>query len=403
MFPEHSASNRWTRVGDALFLKQLERHMRPDGSMIEDSLSYHRFVLEMLIVRVLLGGADPRVEEALAGASQHLRDLGALDGPIPQYGDWDEGRVLADSQVAGSVAGSALAGLALSGWRIDSSQWARHDELAWYVDTGHQSVGRTLTSLPHARQAGSVHVLSHGPWNVWFKTGSGPSHQHADISSVWIARESRWILRDPGTGTYNGPLDVRNGFRTSAAHPVWRPEGADQLVPHRAFRWLRSARTWSAASLSDDRSIVLCVHDAFTSEPEHARVARVLDVSDAGVLVVDFVENVGERRWLMSLPLGEPAPGELWGVPTEPVLGQRDPFRGWHSETYGTWQPSPWLQAVLDGCSSAWGTDLTNVSEVRPDRVVTDQASYAITWGPDDVKVSVLGDGDERVLRVSHG
>ena len=32
--------------------------MRPDGSMIEDSLSYHRFVLEMLIVRVLLGDAS---------------------------------------------------------------------------------------------------------------------------------------------------------------------------------------------------------------------------------------------------------------------------------------------------------------------------------------------------------
>ena len=60
MFPTHPGARRWQRVGDWLFHKQLRRHMRPDGSMIEDSLSYHRFVLEMLAVRVLLGDVGPR-------------------------------------------------------------------------------------------------------------------------------------------------------------------------------------------------------------------------------------------------------------------------------------------------------------------------------------------------------
>ncbi|MGH9206936.1 MAG: heparinase II/III family protein, partial [Acidimicrobiales bacterium] len=47
-FPNDKAARRWMRLGDRLFRRQLERHIRPDGSMIEDSLSYHRFVLEML-------------------------------------------------------------------------------------------------------------------------------------------------------------------------------------------------------------------------------------------------------------------------------------------------------------------------------------------------------------------
>ncbi len=402
MFPDHPASGRWQRMGDALFLKQLDRHMRPDGSMIEDSLSYHRFVLEMLAVRVLIGGADQRVEAALESASQHLHSLGALDGPVPQYGDWDEGRVLADSRPAGSVTGSALAGLALSGWRIESQQWVNHDELAWYVDASRQDVGTPLPPMAQAREAGYFHVMSHGPWRVWFKTGSGPSHQHADITSAWIAREGQWIVRDPGTGTYNGPLEVRNGFRTSVAHAVWRPEGADQLVPHRAFRWLRTARVWTAAILGEDRSIVLCVHDAFTSEPESARVARVVDVSEEGVRIIDFVERVGERLWLMSLPVEEAASGQLWGIPPKALLGGHRPFRGWISETYGSWQPSPWLEAVLDGQSHAWGAGDTRVREVRPGYVAALLTSYQIAWGETGVALTVTGNGHERILRVSH-
>ena len=67
MFPQSRSARWWSYVGERLFEKQLARHMRPDGSMIEDSLSYHRFVLEMLIVRTLLGGESDRVRVALPG------------------------------------------------------------------------------------------------------------------------------------------------------------------------------------------------------------------------------------------------------------------------------------------------------------------------------------------------
>ena len=47
-FPSHPRPRGGSGSATALFLKQLARHMHADGSMIEDSLSYHRFVLEML-------------------------------------------------------------------------------------------------------------------------------------------------------------------------------------------------------------------------------------------------------------------------------------------------------------------------------------------------------------------
>lgn len=394
LFPQHKASARWQRIGDRLFMKQLERHMRPDGSMIEDSLSYHRFVLEMLIVRVLLGGEDPAVATAMHGAAAHLRTLGALDGEIPQFGDWDEGRVLADSAPAGSVAGSALLGLALAGEAVPAEAFATYDELAWYIPV---STGETVPSdRERVSSGGGFTHVRQGPWHVWFKTGSGPSHQHADVSSVWVRRNDEWLIADPGTGTYNGPLEVRNGFRTSTGHPVWHPEGVDQMDPHRAFRWLRSVRGHTAEPLTTEHKVVLFGwHDAFEGEETATRVARAVVITDDSVVIRDFIENQApEVRWQLTVPLH---PGvesdQVFGLDQAVVVeGQRTPFIGWHSTTYGAWSPSKWLtvEASADALP-VWGCGSGDVADL----------DLTVTWSADAVTLR-LGEGEPE-LRAPHG
>lgn len=381
LFPGHAASQRWRRLGDAIFLKQLDRHMRADGSMIEDSLSYHRFVLEMLIVRVLIGGADPAVRRALADASMHLRGLGALDGDVPQYGDWDEGRVLADSAPAGSVAGSALAGLALTGRSVDAQAWVDHDELAWYVAS--DQADKPLEPLDPVRVSGDFQIVEKGPWRVWFKVTSGPSHQHADVSSVWIQREGRWLIREQGTGTYNGPIEVRNAFRTSIAHPVWHPEGVDQLIPHRAFRWLRSVRGYAAAPHRHEDAVVLFGwHDAFELEDTSCRVARAVVVRDVSVTVIDFIEEPGQQAWVLTVPTGGSQTTDFFGLEeAELVSGSASPFLGWFSETYGTWEPSPWLVRNTFSQLEIWGVGQAP-RIVRGSPATVDDVQVSVIWEP---------------------
>lgn len=358
IFPQHKHSARWARFGERLFAAQLHRHMRPDGSMIEDSVSYHRFVLEMLVVRTLLGGAPCAVTEALRGASLHLSRLGVFDGPLPQYGDWDEGRVLASSGDPLDLAGSAALGLALTGSTIPREWFERYDEIAWYAPP-ETPCGAPDTWRPQTvARSGCIAYLPVANWRVWFKVGSAPSHQHADLTSFWLQREGSWIVADPGTGTYNGPLDVRNGLRTSAAHPVVRVDDADQLQPHRAFRWLGTATGHLAPIARLGRQhILLGWHDAYERVAPGLRVARVLIVNNESVTVVDVLspESAG-RTWQMTVPL---APGVsftgqslTWTGGELPVTGlekatefqgSEHPWRGWHSPTYGTWVPSTWL------------------------------------------------------------
>lgn len=349
LFPEHPGSQRWRSIGDRLMLKQLSRHMLPDGSMIEDSLSYHRFVLEMFTVRVLVGDAPREIMTAMRTSAEHLLALGVLEGDVPQYGDWDEGRVLADSAPAGDVAGAALLGLHLSGGSTPADAWARYDELAWYAQGDDARLEPTSAS-PATWASGQFSGGRRGDWSVWLKRAVTPSHQHADLSSVWIQHAGEWVTQDPGTGTYNGPLQVRDGFRTSAAHPVWRPAGGDLLGPHRAFRWERPTVPAGHGHLDAAGLTVLAVwHDGF----DEGRCLRLVLVEDRGVTVLDRLPE-GAHGWVQTLPEG-PAADLLVRADGTSATGDESPFAGWMSATYGDWTPSPWRELGADAGWTSWG------------------------------------------------
>lgn len=388
MFPDHPSSTRWRTIGDCLMLKQLGRHMRDDGSMIEDSLSYHRFVLEMLIVRVLLGNAPEAVRAAMRAAAEHLQALGVFEGKVPQYGDWDEGRVLTDSAEAGDVAGAAHLALELSGSARPDAAWGRYDELAWYVPRS-ASIGHDSDSVRSGSwSTGHFSGAAHGPWRVWLKQSLTHSHQHADLSSVWISKDDEWVLQEPGTGTYNGPLHVRDGFRTSAAHPVWRPEGRDLLGPYRAFRWQRATVACGAERLDlDDLSVLCSWHDGFA---DVGRVMRTVLVDGDGVTVVDWVP-AGSQDWTMTVPHGAAA-AELSGLEQASTdRGKEEPFLGWHSGTYGSWHASDWGIAKSEGGWFVWGA-----GRIRSARTSTDET---IDLG--DLQLAVVNENAHVAVTVS--
>ncbi|MFD6754209.1 heparinase II/III domain-containing protein [Micromonospora gifhornensis] len=422
MFPTARHATRWARTGERMFAAQWRRHLAPDGRMIEDSLSYHRFVLEMLIVRVLLGNAPAQLRRDLHSASLHLARLGVFDGDLPQYGDWDEGRVLASSGDPLDVAGSVALGLVLSGEQVPAQWYAEYDELAWYAPTAPEATapttstraadrpgtsaaadhgGRSAVGRPGAVVSGGIGYVSRGPWQVWFKVAGGPSHGHADLTSVWVKHDGRWLIADPGTGTYNGPLDVRNGLRTSAAHPVRRPDGQDQLVPHRAFRWLHTASGHLGAPLVlADRTILFGWHDAYARGPRPVRVGRAVVVADAYVAIVEFAdEPAAGRRWSLTVPLHPDVTVEgntlvsggtkvdLFGLPGHTLVrGRSTPFAGWHSHTYGSWEPATWITVEDRADTTVWGLGAVPGT---PQAHALDGLGFAVTWQPTSASLAV--------------
>lgn len=419
---ERASARRWRDLGEQLFDNQASRHFRPDGSMVEDSLSYHRFVLEMLIAHAM-HDCHAEAHPAMIRSAQMLARLGAMDGPVPQYGDWDEGRVLVSTQDSSSVAGTVRAALSIAGsgahpgWRDD------HDECAWYVGTGEPVQPAPAEGDGHD-VGGGIARAHRGPFTVWLKAGSGPSHGHADLCSSPVLVGGHWAVGDPGTGTYNGPVEQRNYFRSSVAHNVLRVDGLDQLEPYRAFRWKHKAAGRVGPPVRFGDTVVMWGgHDAYRRLSPSRRIVRTVVVAPTHVAIADWVEGPAGSAYELSIPLG---PGVRWNgathalelpsgrsiplwLPETPtaVTGQTSPFDGWWSRTYGQREPCTRLSIAgrLDGpvCWSlnAEGPCIPRAKSAT--ELVVGDITLALTWGQAHTWLAVnqSGRSTEALLRWS--
>lgn len=382
-FTEGKPHGLLSRIAERSFSGQIARHMRPDGSMIEDSLSYHRFVMEMLVIKVKLGDRSSSTLEALRSAAKHLERVGVLDGAVPQWGDWDEGRVLASSSDELNLAGSTALCLVLTGSASKAEWCSDFDEVAWYSNAPAPAAAADSSavkpnvgdSISIASNGGMTRVTA-GAWNVWLKWGTGTSHQHADLTHVSARLGDTWVLVDPGTGTYNGALSIRNAFRTSRAHNGLRIGGEEMFVPHRAFRWLTSANTYVGAPVITDLAVVVwAMHDAYSRLASGGRVARAVVVTATGLTVIDWREGGHAAKLTVALPPGaNVADGhltvhsdELQLCGLDPAMlthGVTSPFGGFHSSTYGQWEPAPWLEKSVSGnLPTAWGVHVSGSAD----------------------------------------
>jgi hypothetical protein len=345
-FAGHPGADRWARRGDKLLAHHTPLIVRGDGSMTEDSLSYHRFVMELLTQRVLLGHPPPVVLQRLGLAARFLCRLGVLDGPVPQYGDWDEGRAITSTGDPHDLAGSTLLALALDGRGAPPAWRDEHDEVAWYAGGGDAEAPEPAQAAGHDIGGGLARAAV-GPFTAWLKAGGGPSHGHADRGSVAIARDGHVVVGDPGTGSYNGDLTQRNRLRSSAAHSVLVLDGHDQLVAHRNFRWVHSAEGRIGPPVPVGDAVVLWgAHDAYRRLDPGRRVARTVVLDGRGAAISDWVEGPPGVAYELALPVPPGAvPPELAGPEGAAVVD------GPWSATYGTTQRAPRLVATgtVDG------------------------------------------------------
>jgi len=325
--------HRWERLGGYLYAAQLRREIASDGATIEESLSYQRFVMDIVARHISSAPHDAQSRAALARGAGLLRRLGVGEGPVPQFGDWDEGRALAVSGDPAELDGIAQLAEALGGCP-GAPGATTSDEVAWYAlehppnasEVPHRTGGGRTPAhavVQGAPVGAGLARATRGDFAVWLRAGHTRWHAHADLCSVSVRLRDQWVIGDPGTGSYNADDEVRSWFRSSAAHSVLELDGREQVAEHRRFRWCDDPWARLGAPIHHGSTTVMWgVHLGYGIP-----VGRAVILEDDAVSILDAVSPTvpGPLRYTLRFAFG---PGVSTGPEGTIRLGPHGASRG---------------------------------------------------------------------------
>jgi len=372
----------WLEKGLNILEREMERQVNPTGGSKEQSLGYHRFLMELFTLAYISCqkngvGLSQTFGRRLEKMYEFLTSLLRPDGTAFEFGDYDDGRAF------------KLTGAASNDWRPSLSTGAAlfkrgdfkasagrfYEESFWLLgqegyETFHNLESESDLKFSHLNQENGLCLMragedkallfDFGPHGI----GKVCPHSHADALSIQLYWERKELLIDPGTYTYNGRPLWRNYFRGTSAHNTLVVDGQHQSTPNRTFRWLSIARgrliDWFSGDYVD---FARGQHDGYNrlSDPvTHAR--SILFIKPYYFVLVDSFSAITQHLYeqCFHLPAGDVAirkdgaaflcvgrkgliikPLDPSKLNLEILEGNETPIQGWISPTYGERHPAP--------------------------------------------------------------
>lgn len=325
--PEFKHAPRWRAIGRQVFLDTMARHVKADGVYFEHASYYHRytadFCLHFHILAQLNGDTVPQDFQAHTMLLlDHLMSITKPDGATPRYGDDDGGRFVAlDESALTDFRTTLRTGAAFFG-RSDYKRVAQLgagdtlvdvEETAWLLGANGIATLDALDARPPADTSraftASGYCVMRDAWTkdanyMLFDGGThgakGGAHAHADALSFELAAHGRTLLVDPGTFTYTKSQELRDLFRTTAAHNTLTIDGESSSLPATAFAWRQiadgSLERWVAGKRFD---FAQATHDGYMRlQPAPARhTRRVLFLKNDYWILRDTIATTGAHLY----------------------------------------------------------------------------------------------------------
>jgi Heparinase II/III N-terminus/Heparinase II/III-like protein len=338
--PELRDAEAWTRTGLDGLAECMRGHVHPDGGHFENSVAYHRLVLEMLLASHVLAEragrpfpADYRdsLERMVEFVLHHTRP----DGLAPLVGDSDDGRfhVLAryfDWEPQDHRYLLALGG-ALFG-RDDLVAAGRAgrgaiEEVAWLLGADAARGVAAASGAPeppgsrafadsgrYVMRSAAAYVLVCADEAGTYGVGN---HKHNDILGFELALRGEPVVVDRGTFAYQGDVAWRDRFRSTRSHSTVAVDGVEQNEMRGTF-WMPPDARVTVEDWRDepDRDALVGRHTGYERLPDpvaHTR-AIVLEREPFALAVLDLVVGAAEHDAESAIqldPRGQAAPGPV--------------------------------------------------------------------------------------------
>jgi len=337
----------WLEKGCSLLESEACRQILKDGGPLEQSLGYHRFVLDLCWLAVdFIEKNDfhdcsdliPRLKQGEA----FLRAFEDATGSVWAIGDSDDGWAVAPG--------------------VHPKRTKPDDHTKRY-EVFNKS-GYTVI-----RSKSGMHLtFDHGP------LGMAPlyNHGHADALSITLRKSGKALLVDPGTYRYNGEPEWRHYFKGTRAHNTVTVDGQDQAVQETGFIWSKPYKTRLTAVKEKNHDLFFnAVHNGYARLKDPVWHRRgILFSGETSFFIKDHFSGKGVHGFELTYHLHPDAAcykeDDWWIIDNNGARvfvrlldeqdfvvrkAQRDPMLGWYSPAYGIKVESPVLQASVTGAA----------------------------------------------------
>jgi hypothetical protein len=336
----------WLASGIRLLNDQLPHQILEDGGPLEQSLSYHRFVMDLywIVMDFIQKNNFGNVHHWQTRLTAGEFFLGAFKDQsrlLPAIGDSDDGHAVAPG---------------IAPFRIAGADYSKN--IITFPETGYTIIrnGKLFFTFDHG-SLGMAPLYNHG---------------HADALSITLAKNGHPLLVDPGTYRYNGVPQWRRYFKGTRAHNTVTIDDQDQAVYETGFIWSKPYRAELTATQSEkNQRFFSAVHNGYTRlEDPVYHYRSILFFDEANFLIRDSFSGTGIHKFQLNYHLHPDVTldqaGNWWVLENhgesiflklgngflKPVKGTQNPIMGWFSSRYGEKEPTTVLTCKKRGIAN---------------------------------------------------
>ncbi len=330
IFRNTSEGKNWLKTSVALLKQEADHQILADGGPAEQSINYHRFVLDMYWYcrdfmkknnDMNMDSLTPR----LSAGEFFLNSMQTGQADLPALGDSDDGYAVAPGCVPHRI----------------------QPDIAVVKFQSFPEAGYSVLRTKNSTQL----IFDHGP------LGMAPlfNHGHADALSIILCKGGLPFLVDPGTYRYNGNPEYRRYFKSTRAHNTVTVDKVDQAVQETGFVWSHAYSSRLIRSRDDKNGYLIeAAHDGYARLAKKVRHSRTI-LSDHNLFIIrDKFDGIGQHEFELNYHLHPDAAVEcddgwwriqrgqmdvylslLKGDVLTSFFGQENPILGWFSPSYG--------------------------------------------------------------------
>lgn len=340
MFPQMPDASKWKKNGRKWFEQEIAYQIENDGTFIQDSMNYHRVVIQLLTYAIALSDkhgekfSDFVYVKAYKSLNFLYQCQESSNGWLPNYGANDGALFfpLSDNDYRDyrpqlDALHGVLTGKLLYDNHLEDTQWI-----------GHQGPAARMQFDRIEKQFGLVEFKKSGYYLIrekdtlsfircgLFKTNGSTDQLHLD---VWYKGEN--VLLDGGSYMYNTNETTVRYFAGTESHNTIMLGDYDQMQKGMRFIWLYPPTLLLAEVKEDNEAYVFEGKvNAFKQVGEGINIHRIVR------------KKKGVAEWEVTDTIEGAPPGmvkrQLWHTDNEIVVnsnGERNEKTGWTSDYYG--------------------------------------------------------------------